>query len=97
MNIINLCISTEAPFPHYGTQQPHMQHGKRNSPVTVIIADVQRLILCADDLQCRKLIVDLWRKKLIDAHSFQLYPCVVTTSMCTQLSRQIQTTTNNVC
>ena len=58
----------------YGTQQTHVQLGKRK----FIIADVRRPILGADFLRRHKLLVDLCDQKLIDAHSFQSYACAAT-------------------
>ena len=52
----------------YGTQQTHVQLGKRKFTVTFIIADVRRPILGADFLRRHKLLVDLCGQKLIDAH-----------------------------
>ena len=62
----------------YGTQQTHVQLGKRKFTVTFIIADVRRPILGADFLRRHKLLVDLCGQKLIDAHSFQSYACAAT-------------------
>ena len=62
----------------YGTQQTHVQLGKRKFTVTFIIADVRRPILDADFLRRHKLLVDLCGQKLIDAHSFQSYACAAT-------------------
>ena len=62
----------------YGTQQTHVQLGKRKFTVTFIIADVRRPILGADFLRRHKLLVDLCDQKLIDAHSFQSYACAAT-------------------
>ena len=62
----------------YGTQQTHVQLGKRKFTVTFIIADVRRPILGADFLRRHKLLVDLCGQKLIDAHSFQSYACATT-------------------
>ena len=59
----------------YGTQQTHVQLGKRKFTVTFVIADVRRPILGADFLRRHKLLVDLCGQKLIDAHSFQSYAC----------------------
>ena len=63
-----------------GTQQTHVQLGKRKFTVTFIIADVRRpiYILGADFLRRHKLLVDLCGQKLIDAHSFQSYACAAT-------------------
>ena len=62
----------------YGTQQTHVQLGKRKFTVTFIITDVRRPILGADFLRRHKLLVDLCGQKLIDAHSFQSYACAAT-------------------
>ena len=62
----------------YGTQQTHVQLGKRKFTVTFIIADVRRPILGADFLRRHKLLVDLCGQKLIDSHSFQSYACAAT-------------------
>ena len=62
----------------YGTQQIHVQLGKRKFTVTFIIADVRRPILGADFLRRHKLLVDLCGQKLIVAHSFQSYACAAT-------------------
>ena len=59
----------------YGTQQTHVQLGKRKFTVTFIIADVRRPILGADFLRRHKLLVG---QKHIDAHSFQSYACAAT-------------------
>ena len=48
----------------YGTQQAHVQLGKRKFTVTFIIADVRRPILGADFLRRHKLLVDLCGQKL---------------------------------
>ena len=64
----------------YGTQQTHVQLGKRKFTVTFIIADVRRPILGADFLRRHKLLVDLCGQKLIDAHSFQSYACAATSN-----------------
>ena len=70
---------TGVPLHHnYGTQQTHVQLGKRKFTVTFIIADVQRHILGVDFLRRHKLLVDLCGQKLIDAHSFQSYACAAT-------------------
>ena len=47
----------------YGTQQTHVQLGKRKFTVTFIIADVRRPILGADFLRRHKLLVDLCGQK----------------------------------
>ena len=64
----------------YGTQQTHVQLGKRKFTVTFIIADVRRPILGADFLRRHKLLVDLCDQKLIDAHPFQSYACAATSN-----------------
>ena len=64
----------------YGTQQTHVQLGKRKFTVTFIIADVRRPILGADFLRRHKLLVDLCGQKLIDAQSFQSYACAATSN-----------------
>ena len=55
-----------------------MQLGKHIFPITFIIADVQRPILGVDFLRRHKLLVGVCGQKLIDAHSFQSYACVIT-------------------
>ena len=62
----------------YGTQQTHVQLGKRKFTVTFIIAVVRRPILGADFLRRYKRLVNLCGQKLIDAHSFQSYSCAAT-------------------
>ena len=66
----------------YGTQQTHVQLGKRKFTVKFIIANVRRPILGADFLRRHKLLVDLCGQKLIDAHSFQSYVCAATNDLC---------------
>ena len=60
----------------YGTQQTHVQLGKRKFTLTFIIADVRCPILGADFQRRHKLLVDLCGQKLIDAHSF--HACAAT-------------------
>ena len=67
----------------YGTQQTHVQLGKRKFTVTFIIADVRRPILGADFLRRPKLLVDLCGQKLIDAHSCAA--TITTICVCPQL------------